>query len=238
MKKQIIAMSSGGFSMQPANPILDYYVLNQSDKTNPKLCFLPTASGDDESYILKFYSFFSSLNCVPSYLSLFNPPTSDLEDFIMNKDIIYVGGGNTKNLLALWKEWNLHNILKKAYDSGIILAGLSAGAICWFEEGVTDSIPGELTKLECLGYLKGSSCPHYDYDKKRRPAFHRLLNSKEIQNGIAIDDGVALHYINDELYKVISSSYKSKAYKVTSDGDEIKEEVLPNITYLVSNDLK
>lgn len=231
MNKQIIAMSSGGFDMDPGNALLDLYVLKQSNKSKPKLCFLPTASGDDEGYIVKFYSSFSSLNCEPSYLSLFNPPTKDLEDYIMDKDIIYVGGGNTKNLMALWKEWDIHHILKKAYDSGIILSGLSAGSICWFQEGVTDSIPGDLTKLDCLGYLPGSNCPHYDFDKERRPAYHRLLESKMMQDGFASDDGVALHFINEELHKAVSSRPKAKGYRVFLENHNVKEEVL-NTIYL------
>ncbi len=137
--KQIIALGGGGFSMEPENSLLDKYILQQSMKKNPKICFLATASGDSENYISRFYHFFEKQDCQPSHLSLFNPSTRNIESFLLDKDIIYVGGGNTKNLLVLWKEWGLDTILKKAWEQGIILAGISAGSICWFEEGVTDS---------------------------------------------------------------------------------------------------
>ena len=129
--RQIIAMGGGGFSMEPDNPLLDRYILKQAGTEKSKICFLPTASGDSEQYISRFYNFFNKQNCDPSHLSLFNPPSRDLEKFILEKDILYVGGGNTKNLLALWKEWELDSILRKAWEEGVILAGLSAGAICW-----------------------------------------------------------------------------------------------------------
>ncbi|WP_349288079.1 Type 1 glutamine amidotransferase-like domain-containing protein, partial [Pseudoalteromonas sp. BZP1] len=111
----MIALGGGGFSMEPKNTLLDTYVLNQSRKVKPKICFIPTASGDSDNYISRFYNFFEKQNCTPTHLSLFKPPTRDLESFILDKDIIYVGGGNTRNLLVLWKEWGLDNILKKAW---------------------------------------------------------------------------------------------------------------------------
>ncbi len=220
--------------MEPDNPLLDLYILRQSNKVIPKLCFVPTASGDAEGYIQRFYNSFESHKCETSHLSLFKPPTKDLEDYIMSKDIIYVGGGNTKNLLVLWNEWGLNQIFKKAYEKGIILTGLSAGSICWFEEGVTDSIPGELTKLDCLGFLEGSNCPHYDGEEVRRPSYHRLIESKEIKHGFAADDGVALHFINEELYKVVSSRVSAKGYRVNAQYNKVMEEQL-NTTYLGSN---
>jgi dipeptidase E len=116
MKKQIIAMGGGGFSMEPENPLLDLYVLQQTIQASPKVCFVPTASGDAEGYIQRFYHSFNSHQCQTSHLSLFKPPTADLEDFILDKEIIYVGGGNTKNLMVLWKEWKLDKILKKAWE--------------------------------------------------------------------------------------------------------------------------
>ncbi|RUR78715.1 Type 1 glutamine amidotransferase-like domain-containing protein [Chlorogloeopsis fritschii PCC 9212] len=176
VSQQIIAMGGGGFSMEPENPLLDMYILRQSQKERPKVCFIPTASGDSDRYIVRFYSAFVKLSCAPSHLSLFQPPTADLRSFVLEQDIIYVGGGNTKNLITLWKEWGLDNILREARESGVILSGLSAGSICWFEEGVTDSIPGQLTKLKCLGFLKGSNCPHYDGEPERKPSYHRLLS--------------------------------------------------------------
>ncbi|MDZ5473060.1 Type 1 glutamine amidotransferase-like domain-containing protein [Bacillus sp. 31A1R] len=224
--KQIIALGGGGFSMEPENPLLDQYILKQAYTTSPKICFIPTASGDSENYINRFYHFFNAQNCTPSHLSLFKPPTRDLESFILDKDILYVGGGNTKNLLALWKEWGLDLIIEKAWNEGIILAGISAGSICWFQEGVTDSFGDGLAPIKCLGFLKGSNCPHYDGESDRRTAFHRLVRSGCIHSGIAADDGVAIHYKNDEIHRIISSRPNAKAYHVTNNNDELTESVL------------
>jgi dipeptidase E len=212
--KQLITLGGGGFSMEPENPLLDRYILKQSGKANPKICFIPTASGDSDSYISRYYNFFEKEHCQPSHLSLFKPPTRDIEGFLLDKDILYVGGGNTKNLLVLWKEWGLDLILKKAWEQGILLAGISAGSICWFEEGVTDSYGDGLEPLKCLGFLGGSNCPHYDGEADRRPAYHRFIESGEVQAGIAADDGAAVHYIDRDIHKVISSRPDAKAYKV------------------------
>jgi len=215
--KQIIALGGGGFSMEPENPLLDQYILKQAKKITPKICFLATASGDSENYISRFYQFFEKQDCQPSHLSLFNPPTRDLERFLLEKDIIYVGGGNTKNLLVLWQEWGIDTIIRKAWEQGIVLAGISAGSICWFEEGVTDSYGDGLEPLKCLGLLKGSNCPHYDGESERRPAYQQLIATKRITPGIATDDGVALHFIDQELSHIVSSRPNAKAYKVNDD---------------------
>lgn len=224
--RQIIALGGGGFSMEPDNPLIDLYILQQVEKSKPKICFIPTASGDADNYISRYYNFFNQQNCTPSHLSLFNPPTRDLESFILEKDIIYVGGGNTKNLLALWKEWGLDQILRKAWDQGVILAGLSAGSICWFEEGVTDSFGDGLEPIKCLGFLKGSNCPHYDGEIDRKPAYHKLVESKKIQSGIATDDGVAIHYKEQEISKIVSSRPNAKAYRVSFEQKVIEQELL------------
>ncbi|MBD8067851.1 peptidase E [Bacillus sp. PS06] len=231
--KQIIALGGGGFSMEPENPLLDTYILSQSSKSNPQVCFVPTASGDSENYINRFYQFFQNQECQPSHLSLFKPPTKDLESFILEKDIIYVGGGNTKNLLALWKEWGLDSILRKAWEQGVILAGISAGSICWFEEGVTDSFGGGLEPLDCLGFLKGSNCPHYDGESDRRPTYQQLVASQKIKQGLAADDGVAIHFINQEIKKIVSSRPNAKAYQVFFEGKVIEKEL--ETVYLAFN---
>lgn len=223
--RQIIAMGGGGFSMEPDNSLLDRYILKQAETANPKICFLPTASGDSEQYISRFYSFFNDQNCEPSHLSLFNPPSRDLESFVLEKDILYVGGGNTKNLLALWKEWGLDSILRKAWEEGVILAGLSAGAICWFEQGVTDSYGDGLEPIHCLGFLKGSNCPHYDGETERRPAYHKLMETNKLHSGIALDDGVAIHYKEQEIHKIVSSRPNAKAYSVSLEKGLIEREL-------------
>ena len=162
--------------MEPDNLLLDRYVIEQSRKKSPRVCFIPTASAENADYTVQFYSAFTKLGCQPGHLSLFKQPQQDLLDYLLGYDILYVGGGNTRCMLALWREWNLHNILKTALARGIILAGISAGAICWFEQGVTDSVPGELTAMDCLGFLPGSCSPHYDGEEDRRQG-HPPANS-------------------------------------------------------------
>ena len=229
MLRQIIAMGGGGFSMEPENPLLDLYILGQSEKQCPKVCFVPTASGDSDNYITRFYNAFKSHECIPSHLSLFSPPTRDLEAYVMDKDIIYVGGGNTKNLLALWKEWGLDTIMRKAWQQDKIMAGVSAGSICWFDEGLTDSFGSGLEPLKTLGFLKGSNCPHYDGEEERRPAYRRFVASGRISGGYAADDGAALHFIDNELVKVVSSRPEAKAYYVGKTDGEVRETVVETI---------
>jgi dipeptidase E len=223
MKKQILAMGGGGFSMEPENLKLDHYLLSLSDKTKPKVCFIGTASGDAEGYSEKFYNSFAELSCETSHLSLFRPPLGNLRDYILEKDIIYVGGGNTRNLMVLWKEWKLDHYLKEAYEKGIILAGISAGSICWFEQGLTDSVSGKLMPLDCLGFLKGSNCPHYDGEEMRRPCYQETILNGSMKSGIACDDGVAAHFINGVLECFVSSRPNAKAYKVNLKNDTLNE---------------
>lgn len=211
--RHIVAAGGWSFAEAPDNPLLNQYVLDLAHKERPKICFVPTASGDSNEYIVRFYSAFAQLACVPSHLALWpNPPTADLRSLVLEQDIICVGGGNTKNLLALWREWELDAIFREAWKRGIVLCGVSAGSICWFEEGITDSIPGALTPLRCLGFLKGSNCPHFDSEPERRPTFHRLLVEGRIGPGYAADDGVALHYVGERLERAVSARPNARAY--------------------------
>lgn len=224
--QQIITMGGGGFSMEPDNLALDRYVLEQTGVERAKICFLGQASSEHPDYIIKFYTAFTSLNAIPSYLSLFKPHTADIEDFILSQNAIYVGGGNTKSMLAVWREWGLDRILLKAANAGTVLAGISAGCICWFEQGLTDSIPGDLTLLPCLGYLKGACSPHYDGEANRRPSYHKLIGSGTMSAGVAYDDGAAGHYIDGELVRVVSSRPNAKGYKVERTAAGVSETVL------------
>ncbi|MEK3733766.1 MULTISPECIES: peptidase E [Paenibacillus] len=224
--RQIIAMGGGGFSMEPDNLQLDRYVLAQVPKETPKICFIPTASGDADNYVERFYAAFRTLPCTPCHLSLFQPNFADLRSYVLEQDILYVGGGNTRNMLVLWKEWGLDRILEEAYEQGIVLCGLSAGSICWFEEGVTDPLNAPLYKLQGLGLLKGSHCPHYDGENKRRPAYHDMILRGDIQAGYAADDGAALHFKEGRLHGVVGSRMNAKAYVVERDGEAVIERTL------------
>jgi dipeptidase E len=226
MTRHIIALGGGGFSMEPENPVLDHYILQQTGKARPRVCFFPHATDDAVRYVRNFYEAFTKLDVRPSALSLFNPPVADLEAFLLAQDVIYVGGGNTRSMLALWREWDLDKILRKAYERGVILAGISAGAICWFEQGLTDSIPGDYTALKCLGFLPGSCSPHYDGEAMRRPTFHRLLAEGQLQPGLALDDGAAAHFVDGELRQVVTSRPKAKAYRLEVMNRQVVEQVL------------
>ncbi|MGD0628576.1 MAG: peptidase E [Terracidiphilus sp.] len=227
---QIIAMGGGGFLMEPENLLLDRFILSTAAVSLPKVCFVGTASGDAASFSERFYAAFRTLDCVPTELSLFKPPTADLRSFVFEQDVIYVGGGNTRALLALWREWGLDAILREAWQSGIVMAGISAGSICWFQQGLSDSvIPGALAPLACLGFLPGSNCPHYDGEPERRPSYHRFMQEGKLDAGYAADDGAALHFIGQELKGVVSSREAARAYSVRPVESELEEVALETV---------
>jgi dipeptidase E len=224
MSRQIIAM--GGLKEGAQREFIYKYILEAKNKKKPKICFVPTAGGDTPESFYLLYSIFSKFDCEMSHLSLVFPETADPESLILAQDIVLVPGGNTKNMLALWREWGLDVILRKAYDNGILLAGWSAGALCWFQEGVTDSIPGELNAMKCLGFLEGSCCPHYDGDPKRPTVYHKLLEEKKLRPGVAIEDATALHYVDEKLTKSVSFAPGSKAYAVGNERGHVLETEL------------
>lgn len=224
----IFAMGGGGFSMEPDNPLLDEFLLSLSRRQPARICFIPTASGDSGNYIARFYRAFAGRS-IPTDLTLFGGPlerrpatTADLECFLAEQDIIYVGGGNTANLLAIWRTHGIDVLLRNALNNGTVLAGLSAGMICWFEGGVTDSF-GKLQALkDGLGLLKGSACPHYDGELERRPTYHRLI-SEGLAGGYAVDDGAALHFRGEELIEAVSSRRDAGAFRVGLIDGQIRE---------------
>ena len=236
--RQIVAMGGGGFMMEPENPLLDRYILGLTGKERPRVLYVPTATGDSQERIDGFYRSYAAIDCEPSHLALFRHRTIHIRDLVLGQDVIYVSGGNTRNMLVLWETWGLDALLREAWERGIVLAGPSAGSICWFEEGVTDSIPalipdmpGDLAAMRCLGFLPGSNCPHYDGEAARRPAYHRMIAEGHIGSGYAADDGVGLHYVGTELATIVSSRPNAKGYRVEKVGDEVRETVLET-TYL------
>ena len=228
LKRQIIAIGGGGFGRNPGEGIIENYILEQSDANKPKICFIPTATGDDEGYIESYYSTFSMLECDPVHLDFFKR-TPDLEDLILNQDIIFVGGGNTKSMLAVWRDWNLDKLLKIAYQNGTIMCGVSAGAICWFDLGITDSWEEELKIMSCLGFVKGVCCPHYDEEPERRPTVHELIKDQEMDSCIAVDGGCALHLINEDPYRSVAFSEKKNAFLVSMKNNLVDESPYPSI---------
>lgn len=226
MIKQIVAIGGAGLSTEGDELRLERYILGLTGKTDPKLCYLGTASGDAQAGIDRFYDACTHLACTPTHLSLFKPSTRDLAGLLLAQDVLYIGGGNTRNLLALWRLWEVDTIMRAAWERGIILAGVSAGSICWFGQGTTDSWFGPLSALPCLGFLPGSNCPHYDSEPERRPTYHRFVASGAMADGYAADDGVALHFTDTTLAKVISSRPDARAYRVVRSGDGAVETMI------------
>jgi peptidase E len=221
-QRQIIAIGGGGFYRDSENLVLERYIVQQAGGPEPKVAFVPTASAEPDNYLVSFYSAFLKLGCRPSHLSFFKR-TPDVRDYLLHQDVIFVGGGNTKSMLAVWREWDVPQILREAWESGIVLTGVSAGAICWFEQGVTDSWAGGLRLLDCLGFLPGSCCPHYDGEADRRPSYHRLLASGEIAAGIAIEDWTAVHFKGTEIHRAVTSKRGARAYNMRAVFGSVQE---------------
>jgi peptidase E len=224
--KQIIAMCAGRFYNTEGQLLLNRYVLAASDKENPRICFVGTASGDSPDHLVSYYAAFSKMACRPSHLPLISPVHTDPAAQLLEQDIILVGGGNTRNMLALWRDWGIDTALRKAYEGGTLLAGWSAGAICWFQNGLIYSIPGQLGAFPCLGILPGSCCPHYDGDADRGPIYQRLVAAGELPPGYAIDDGVGMHFVDGELLRVVSCDAGATAYSVGMEDGKIRETVM------------
>ncbi len=228
MKKHIVAIGGGGFGRNNSSYLIEKYILNLSAKTTPKICFLPTATGDDDTYIARFYSIFTKLNCSPSHIEFFKR-TIDIRNQIMDQDVIFVGGGNTKSMLAIWKEWDMDNLLNDAYNEGIIMSGVSAGAICWFTNGITDSWDNELNLLPCLDFISGTCCPHYDEEPSRIPYVKKVILERKIANCISIEGGSAMHFIDGEPIKNISFKNNKNTYNVFLEGSDIIEKPFEKI---------
>ena len=219
-ERHIVAMGGGGFSMD--DPVLDAYVMDLVDAPRPKVCLLPTATASMPTYLPGFLGAFPSSSFEPTLLDLFHRTVGDLESFLGEQDVIYVPGGNTVNMLAVWRAHAVDRALRSAWESGVVLSGLSAGANCWFEASTTDSfLVGTADPLaDGLGFLPGSFCPHFDGEEHRRPAFHRLVADGTLPPGIACDDFAAVHFVGTELLEAVASKDGACAYRVTPGVEE------------------
>ena len=226
--RQIIAIGGGGFGRNPKHTKIEQYILDQSNIENPNILFLPTASGEDKSYIDNYYDCFGSLSCRPSHISFFSR-TPSLNGLFNKADIIYVGGGNTKSMLAVWREWKVDKLLHQAYEKGVVLSGVSAGAICWFTQGITDSWASNLNTINCLGFLEGMCCPHYMEEPDRQPTVHQLIQDGKSMNGYGVDGGSAVHFINEKFVRAISFYPDHKSFFIEKDVNRIIEKDLPHI---------
>ena len=229
-------MGGGGFSTEPDNPLLDDFVLSLSRRHPARVCFIPTASADSASYIVNFYRAFSE-RCIPTDLTLFDSPllsrrpaqSSELASFVAQQDVIYVGGGSTANLLALWQAHRLDVAIRDAWSRGSVLSGVSAGMVCWFSGGLTDSFGGLERLNDGLGLIEAVACPHYG-DNERRVAFHQTIAEGAVK-GYAADDGAALHFVGASLAEVVSSRAEAGAYRVERVEGQVVETRLP-VRYL------
>ena len=212
--KQIIAIGGGGFGREIKDLKIEKYIVDQSKARTPKICFIPTATGDDQAYIDTFYKAFNSLGCITSHINFFKR-TINLKEHILDQDIIYVGGGNTKSMLAVWREWELDKILYEAYNNNIIMSGVSAGAICWFKKGITDSWKDSQATLDCLNFVDGVCCPHYDEEPERIPYVKEILVNKEISSCYAIEGYAALHLIDNKPQYNVSFKEDTSCHLVT-----------------------
>ena len=226
-KRQIIAIGGAALPLELDNLLLVDYFLRQTGKRKPRVAFIGAAHGDADAGRLRFYAGFSQFACRPTHLPLFARTPCDLASFVLEQDAIFVGGGNTRSMLAVWREWELDRHLRAAWEAGVVLGGASAGSICWFEQGLTDSVAGPLTAMPCLGFLPGSNCPHYDSEPARRPTFQRLVARGKVMDGIAADDGVALHFDGTRLVRAVSSLPRAKAWRVRKLRGRAAETRLP-----------
>lgn len=219
--RRIFAMGGGGFAMEPGNPALDRYVLElgRARRPEPRICLLPTAGGDSEAQVHRFLVAFSGEACEPSHFSLFRRGrrTLSLERHLLEQDIVYVGGGSMLNLMVLWHAHGVDRLLREAWRRGIVLCGLSAGSMCWFQQGITTST-GRPTPANGLGLLRGSNSVHYDGEPERRPVYLAEVAAGRVLGGYGVDDGAGLLFAGTRLTEVVSSRPGARAYRVARAG--------------------
>ena len=241
-------MGGGGFTMEPANPLLDDYILTLTQAKQPRVLFLPTASGDTTTQINAFYARFGGRACVPSHVSLFRLGDLErpLEEIVLEQDVVYVGGGSMRNLLAIWSAHRLDELLIQAWRKGTVLAGISAGAMCWFEGGVTSS-SGTPEPLAGLGLLEGSLTVHADGEPERLPVWLKSVRDGVLPGGWAADDGVGLLFRGQRLAHIVSSRPGAGAQRVDAIAGELVRHRLepqllgsdePSIQPLLDDDVR
>jgi peptidase E len=221
--RQIVAFGGGGFSMESGNPLLDDYVLGLCRARRPKVCFLPSASGDADHYVVRFYRAFAADRCEASHISLFRREQgpADLRSHLLAQDLIYVGGGSVVSMLGVWRAHGIDTILREAWERGVVLCGLSAGSLCWFAEAVS-GFHGASQRVDGLGLLPFSNCVHYERGSSRRSAYHDFLR-EGMRGGYAAEDGVALHFTGTELSRVVASRPEARGYRLDAVGERVVE---------------
>jgi dipeptidase E len=227
VESQVIAMGGGGFLM--GDPVLDRFALERTGAAGrPRVSFIPTASGDAATAIVLFFEAFPARSFEATVLRLFDREVADLEAYVSEQDLVYVGGGNTAVMLAAWRVHGLDAALRRAYEAGVVMAGMSAGANCWFEACTTDSfLQGRADALrDGLGFVGGSFTPHLSGEPARRPSLLALVGAGELPEGLACDDFAAAHLVDGELREVVASAPGARAFRVRRDADAAVEEPL------------
>lgn len=230
--RHIVGMGGGGFSMDD-EPLLDDFVLQLARRSPPRLCLVPTASSDSSDFIVQFYRAFNG-RAVLNDLTLLGTPqrprqpprARDLERFVLEQDILYVSGGSTLTLLALWRAHGLDLILRKAWERGVVLAGISAGLVCWFEAHISSAFGEPQPIYDGLGLLEGSASPHYDVSPGRRAKYASLIQGG-MPEGYGVDECAALHFVGTELAEVVSSRPDAYAYRLARGPEGVTETRLP-----------
>jgi dipeptidase E len=222
-----ILVAGGGF----ISPAFIGYMAELTGKPRPRICYLPTAVGDQPAAIINFYKNCAWLNVTPLVQASFIASTEQHESWeeaLLSTDAIIASGGNTLNQQAIWRAQGIDVVLRQAWDRGIVLGGSSAGSLCWFEEGTTDSRPKELSIVQCLGFLAGSHCPHYNSEPGRRPLYQSLVASGQMKAGYACDDDAGLYFENDRVARVVSTREGAKVYHVSVvDGTLVERTLEP-----------
>jgi dipeptidase E len=218
VNQQILGLGGGGETPEQTRALLAHAV-SLTGKERPRIMHVPTAAGDADPAVVAFYERCAGLGEL-SHLKFHPWPPAGLRELTLSRDAIFVGGGNTANMLAVWRVHGFDAVLREAWESGVVLFGWSAGMICWFEAGVTDSFRPELDGMrDGLGLLAGSACPHYDGEERRRPRYRELVASG-FPAGVAADDGVGLHFVGTELHEVVTCRPGAAAYRVSGEGEE------------------
>ncbi len=226
-----MASGGGGFSPITERSAVEEHVVALArevrGRERPRVCFLGTASGDDDAWIARFHEVFADI-AKTSHLELFDRTVEDIEPFLLGHDAVWVGGGNTASMLAVWRAHGVDTALRKAHDAGLVLAGRSAGSICWFESGTTDSYGPTIQAVTGgLGLIPGSNSPHYDGEPQRRPAYHALVADGSLPPGIAVDDLAAAVYDGPTLTEIVAAHDGPAAYRVERTADGVVETFLP-----------
>ncbi len=232
--RRIVGLGGGGFSRFGRYSRLDEYILGLTQKDHPRVLYLGTAGGDSDANIVLFYESFAGRSR-PTHLKLFGAPSrSEWRPMIREQDVIYVGGGNTANMLAIWRVHGMDQALREAWDDGVVLCGVSAGMNCWFECSITDSFGLELSAMrDGLGFLPGSVCPHYDGEERRRPVYRELVG-EGLPAGYAVEDSVAITFQETSFLEAVSEIEGRRAYRVEVVDGQVSETVVPTRTLGVS----